>query len=154
MFHRRVSFLLSGGGVYPSMQWGKGCISQHAMGRGEYPNMQLGGGVPGVCPGGGVSAQGRCQPRGYLTSEVSAQGDGVGCLPRGCLWGGVCPVGGVSATHTPRWLLKWVVRILLEYILFCNCRHKLYSLIGTQQNPCHFFLSLVHVGALQVMNLF
>ena len=37
-----------GGGVYPSMQWGRGSVSQHAMGQVcVYPSMQLGRRWPG-----------------------------------------------------------------------------------------------------------
>ena len=60
------------GGVYPSMHWTEGCVSQHALGR------------RGICPGGvclqGVCPRG-CLPRGCLLGDVSA----LGCLPRGCV---------------------------------------------------------------------
>ena len=61
------------GGVYPSMHWAEGCVSQHALERGVSAR------------GGGLSAHGG---RGCLSS---------GCLPRGVsVQLGVCP-DGVSA---------------------------------------------------------
>ena len=44
-----------GGGLYPSMHWEVGWVSQHALGRGVYPSMHLEGGClpKGCLPGGG-----------------------------------------------------------------------------------------------------
>ena len=61
------------GCVYPSMHWARGCVSQHALGRGVCIPACTGQG--GVCPG--VSAWG-CLPGG-------------GYLPGGCMhWRRVC----------------------------------------------------------------
>ena len=72
---------------------GGGVVSQHALGRG---GVSPGGCLPrggGVCPGKGVSDQGRgvC-PGGCLPKGVSALG---GVCPGGCLPGGVSAQGGV-----------------------------------------------------------
>ena len=65
------------GGVYPSMQWGTGCLPRGCLPRGGVclgvclPRgcLPWGGVFPGVCLPWGVSAMGVCLPRG--------------CLPRG-----------------------------------------------------------------------
>ena len=66
----------SQGGVYPSMHWAGGCVSQHTLGRGCVSQHALGKGcAQGVCLPRGCVCPGECLPRG-----VFAQGR---CLPRG-----------------------------------------------------------------------
>ena len=94
----RIPSCTGQGGVYPSMHWAGGCVSQHALGKGVCIPACTGQGS--VCPGGclprGVSAQGGVCPGGCLPIG----GVCLGCLPGGCLpmvvsaQGGVCP-GGV-----------------------------------------------------------
>ena len=58
------------GGVYPSMHWAGGCVSQHALGRGVC--------LGGVCPGG-------CLPRGCLPrTHAKIHPPWTKCLSHAC----------------------------------------------------------------------
>ena len=70
-----------GRGLYPSMHWARGCVSQHALGRG----------VSAL----GVSAQGGCLPGGVCLWSQR------GCLPRALPGRGVSASGPRGVWHTP-----------------------------------------------------